>query len=136
MEKTLFEKILDGEIPAKKIYEDEHTLVILDAFPVSPGHLLVLPKKERVTSIIQLSEDARNAFFLTVSKMNQHLREVLACEGVNMLVNDQEAAGPHVVFLHLHLIPRWKNDGVDVRVQSLFKSSEDQLLRIQKKLQL
>lgn len=99
MEDTIFTKIIKGEIPSHKIYEDDLTYAFLDIHPVTDGHVLVIPKAH-VEFIWDLPEDHYEALMKTAKKIGTHLRDVLDVPHVGILV---EGTGvPHV---HVHLIP-------------------------------
>lgn len=98
-ETSIFTKIINGEIPAHKIYEDEHTLAFLDIHPVQPGHTLVIPKKQ-VEFIWDLENDDYAALMATVKAVGLRLRESLAVPYVGIKV-----IGVDVPHAHMHLIP-------------------------------
>lgn len=133
---TIFDKILDGEISAYTIYEDEQTLVFLDIYPAAKGHILVIPKNERVPSLADLSPKAAAALIHTTQKMNKLLKERLDCDGVNHLLADGSASGQEVMHVHMHLIPRYKNDKLHIHEKThVEECSEDDFKEIQSKLQ-
>lgn len=109
-ENCIFCKIAAGEIPSKTIYEDEEFRVILDISPAVKGHALIIPK-EHYADIYSLPEElAANAIVLA-KKLAAHMTEVLKCDGFNIVQNNGEAAGQTVFHFHMHLIPRYKEDG-------------------------
>lgn len=109
-ENCIFCKIAVGEIPSKTIYEDEEFRVILDISPAVKGHALIIPK-EHYADIYSLPEElAANAIVLA-KKLAAHMTEVLKCDGFNIVQNNGEAAGQTVFHFHMHLIPRYKEDG-------------------------
>ena len=99
MEPSIFTKIINGEIPCQKIYEDDKAIAFLDIHPNQPGHTLVVTKVQ-VDQYIDLSESDYNALWLTVKKVARHLKEVLGTDRVKIIVNGTDV--PHV---HVHLIP-------------------------------
>lgn len=99
MQETIFTKIIKGDIPSHKVYEDEKTFAFLDIHPITEGHMLVVPKKQ-VEFIWDLPADDYAALMNTVQKLGGHLRNVLEKPHVGMLVEGVEV--PHV---HVHLIP-------------------------------
>lgn len=107
---TIFEKIIAGEIPAHKVYEDETTFAFLDAEPVNPGHTLVIPK-EPYKDIYDISEDALCAVMTTARKLAPILKEVVGADGINIHNNNEAPAGQKVFHFHIHLIPRFEGDG-------------------------
>jgi histidine triad (HIT) family protein len=99
MQPTLFTKIITGEIPSHKVYEDEKTYAFLDIYPVSEGHVLVIPKNP-VEYIWDLPSEDYDALMTTVHKLGAHLRTVLNVPRVGVLVE-----GTGVPHTHVHLIP-------------------------------
>jgi histidine triad (HIT) family protein len=99
MEDSVFTKIIKGEIPSHKIYEDDKTLAFLDIHPSQPGHSLVIPKRQ-VEFIWDLDPADYQALMATVQKVGRHLREVLQVPYVGIKVVGEEV--PHA---HVHLVP-------------------------------
>ena len=98
-EKTIFEKIISGEVPSYKVYEDELTCAFLDAFPTVRGHVLVVPKRA-VDKIYDLSSEDWDAVWATVKKMSVHMEKVL---GQRIFY---QVMGTEVSHAHVHLIPQ------------------------------
>lgn len=107
---TIFEKIINGEIPSSKLYEDDISIVILDINPMVKGHSLVISKKP-YPSIDECPEKELHHLFDIVKKINLKLKEKLNCDGSNILINNGEASGQEIKHLHIHVIPRYYNDG-------------------------
>lgn len=110
MEDTIFGKIIRREIPADIVYEDDQTLAFLDVKPINKGHTLVVPKKF-TRNIFDADENTLNTMILTAQKISNALRETLGADGVNIGINNETAAGQIVFHFHMHIIPRYKNDG-------------------------
>jgi histidine triad (HIT) family protein len=110
MTDCVFCKIRDGQIPSMKVYEDERTLVIMDINPLTAGHCLVLTKTHAAT-IWDSSVDDLQAAMTTAKKVAAGLREAVKPDGLNVLQANGAAAFQSVPHFHLHLIPRWNNDG-------------------------
>ncbi len=108
---TVFEKIIAGDIPAVRVYEDEHVIAILDIAPVTEGHTLVIPKNP-VALLSDLPFTDSTHVFSVVRKLTKALREALSCDAVTVLLRDGPAAGQEVPHLHVHLIPRYENDSL------------------------
>ena len=102
-EKTIFKKIIDGEIPCHKIYEDENFLVFLDAFPKNIGHTLVIPKQETVWV---WDVDLYDEYFALVQRVARAQKKAFDIDMILMLVHGEEV--PHA---HVHLRPQIENDG-------------------------
>ncbi len=107
---SVFEMIINGEIPSQKLYEDDICLVILDINPVHKGHSLVISKGVYPT-IDECPQDELNHMFSVVKKVNLKLKEKLNCDGSNIIINNGKASGQEVPHLHIHVIPRFNNDG-------------------------
>lgn len=112
-EDCIFCKIANGDIPANTLYEDEDFRAIFDASPASKGHALILPK-EHYSNIFELSEEAASKVFVVAKKISAALSEETGCIGINVLQNNGEVAGQTVFHFHMHLIPRYKDDGVGI----------------------
>lgn len=110
MADTIFTRIINREIPAEIVYEDEHTLAFLDIRPVNPGHALVITKKPFI-NLYELDDENRNAVFKTVQKMAIVLKKALGADGINVRINAEAAAGQDVFHFHAHVIPRFEGDG-------------------------
>lgn len=112
----LFCKIVEGEIPSYKIYEDEFVIAFLDINPVSNGHTLIVPKKH-YTDFLELDSDTFNHVINVAKKIHKSLEEKLNCDGITYLHN--YGIAQDVKHYHLHLIPKYKNE-VKVDVKEIF----------------
>ena len=106
----VFDKIITGEIPSHHVYEDDHTLAFLDNFPHTKGHTLVIPKVHAET-IFDLDDAIVPHLYLAVKKVMKILKEKLNPDGFNVGWNHNSAAGQAVPHIHVHVMPRWQNDG-------------------------
>jgi len=106
----VFCKIRDGQIPSMKIYEDERTLVFMDINPLNAGHCLIVTRTHAST-IWDADEDDLQAAITSAKKVALALRQAVKPDGLNMLQANGAAAFQSVPHFHLHLIPRWNNDG-------------------------
>lgn len=109
-EKCIFCKIANGEIPSKTLYEDEEFRVILDLEPAAAGHALILPKNH-YANLYELPDETASQVMLLAKKMAAQMTEKLHCDGFNLVQNNGEGAGQTVFHFHMHLIPRYKDDG-------------------------
>lgn len=109
-EDCIFCKIANGQIPAKTLYEDDDFRVILDLGPATKGHALIIPK-EHADNLYELPEDTASRVLLTAQKVAGKIKEKLHCDGLNLIQNNGEAAGQTVMHFHMHIIPRYENDG-------------------------
>jgi histidine triad (HIT) family protein len=122
-DKTIFARILDGEIPCHRVYEDDHVLAFLDINPLSPGHLLVIPK-ERKAYLHELSDDAAAALGRVLPRL---ARAVLAATGAgayNVLQNNGPSAHQAVFHVHFHIIPKLGERGLGIGWQPGSLSAE------------
>ena len=110
MSDCIFCKIANGEIPSATLYEDEDFRVILDLGPASKGHALILPKAH-AANIYEISDDMAAKAMILAKKMATKMTEALKCDGFNVVQNNGEPAGQTVFHFHMHLIPRYVNDG-------------------------
>lgn len=115
----VFCKIIDGKIPAYKIYEDNDVLAFLDVNPVTYGHTLVVPK-DHYESFLSTPKDIMNKVMNVAQRIGQVQIEQLGAKGVNILMNCYEAAGQVVKHFHVHVIPRYEStDGFKLEMKDL-----------------
>jgi len=114
-EPTIFGRILDGEIPCHRVYEDEHVLAFLDAGPLSLGHVLVIPK-ERAAFLHELSDDAAAAIGRVLPRIARAVVAVTGCSDYNVLQNNGAAANQAVFHVHFHIIPK-HSDGSGLGIE-------------------
>nr|WP_283776535.1 HIT family protein [Stappia sp. WLB 29] len=111
-DQNVFAKILRGELPAQKVYEDDKTLVIMDIMPRGDGHVLVLPKTPS-RNILDIAEDDLNAVMKTVQKMAHAVVRAFDADGTTIQQFSESAGGQVVFHTHVHVIPRFA--GVSLR---------------------
>ena len=124
----IFCKIANGDIPSKTLYEDEEFKVILDVGPATRGHALILPKNH-YANLYELPDETAVKVMLLAKKMAVLMTEKLGCDGFNLVQNNGKAAGQTVFHFHLHLIPRYKEDGQTLGWKSL-EPTQDELENI------
>ena len=107
---TVFEMIINGEIPSVKLYEDDQCIVILDINPVAKGHALVISRKPYPT-FTDVPAETLHHMMDVARKVDQKQREVLKAEGTNIMINNSPASGQEVPHLHIHVVPRFTGDG-------------------------
>ncbi len=122
-EKTLFEKIIDREIPATILYEDENTISFLDISPFEKGHLLIVPKKP-YEFVWEMPEDEFLTLQEVVLKMSKHVKESLNC-GLNIHQNNGVIASQVVPHVHFHLVPRIEDKPVYAPGKTDYDSEEE-----------
>ena len=108
----VFCKIASGDIPAYKVYEDEHTLIFMDIAKDVDGHMVAIPKKH-VKSILDCDTETLSYLMATVKKVSNHCIDHCGYDGVNLLNASDESAGQSVPHFHIHIIPRKTGDGID-----------------------
>lgn len=121
MSETIFSKILRGDIPCHKVYEDDHVLAFLDVGPLSTGHTLVIPKEAKAT-LDQLSDESSAAIGRVLPRICRAVKKVTGCDAYNVLQNNGALAHQAVFHVHFHIIPKPNADeglGVDWPSQKL-----------------
>jgi len=106
---NIFAKILGGQIPSVKVYEDDKTLAFMDVMPEAEGHVLVIPK-EGAENILDLSPAGLAALMATTQKVAKAVDKALSPDGILLKQYNRAAAGQSVFHVHFHIVPRW--DGV------------------------
>ncbi len=124
MDNCIFCKIASGEIPSNTIYEDDSFRVILDNGPATKGHALVLPK-EHYANLFEIPEDVLSKAAVVAKKVAGTMKDKLSCDGLNLVQNNGEAAGQTVMHFHLHIIPRYNDDGQHILWQPTSPSAEE-----------
>jgi len=109
----IFCKIIDGEIPAVKVLDEELVLAFMDINPSSPGHMLVVPKKH-AENIFEIPEGDLAGVTAAVKRCATAVKDALKAEGVTVLQLNGRASDQIVPHLHIHIIPRWENDGLSI----------------------
>lgn len=133
MSKTIFEKIIDREIPANIVYEDNEVLAFMDAFPLSKGHTLVIPKRP-IENIYELDDETGAKVMAAVTKVSKALRDAFNPKGLNVVQNNGSYASQSVFHLHFHLIPRYDDeyDGFNYKWDPVSEpGSDDERLEIE-----
>src|SRR5512147_1619638 len=110
---TIFDKILSGEIPSWKVYEDDHVFAFLDIGPLSDGHTLVIPK-ERKAQLHQLSDEASAAIGRVLPRLCRAVMAATGATAYNVLQNNGSAAHQVVMHVHFHIIPKFNDAGLGI----------------------
>lgn len=111
MSDSIFTQIIKGKIPSSQVYEDEHTIAILDIHPINKGHVLVIPKKP-YRNIYDLPEDIYVHMMIVTKKLASAVKKATKADGINIIMNNDPAAGQMVAdHAHVHVIPRFIGDG-------------------------
>jgi len=109
----IFCKIIQGEIPATKVYEDEKVLAFMDINPLNDGHTLIVPKRHAET-IFEIDPQDLIATIKVAQRLAIAIKKALDSDGMIVVQLNNKAAGQMVPHLHIHLIPRWENDGLQI----------------------
>lgn len=128
----IFCKIANGEIPSKTLFEDEKFRVILDLGPATKGHALILPKSH-YRNLFDIDENVAKDAIALAKKMAITMKEKLDCDGFNLVQNNEECAGQTVFHFHMHLIPRYTEDGQKIGWKPQ-EPTQDELALIQAKI--
>ncbi|MGQ3412869.1 HIT family protein [Natrinema sp. LN54] len=107
---TIFSQIVEGEIPARIVYEDEETVAFLDANPLAPGHTLVIPKDE-YERLNDVPDDVATDLYATIHRMVPAVEAAVDADATTVAFNNGEEAGQEVPHVHCHIIPRFEGDG-------------------------
>jgi len=110
---TIFDKILDGEIPCQKVYEDDHVLAFLDINPLSEGHTLVIPK-ERKATLHELSDEQTAAIGRVLPRLARAVMKATGARHYNVLQNNGAPAHQAVMHVHFHIIPKTDDGGLGI----------------------
>jgi histidine triad (HIT) family protein len=133
MEDCIFCKIIKGEVPSYKIYEDDFVFAFLDINPLAKGHTLIIPKKHKkdIFEVEDLDKIAIVAKFIS-----KKIKEVLNCEGINIYHASGEAAGQTVFHFHVHIIPRNRGDDINFSSMKGIKMEKEEFENLLIKLKI
>ena len=113
MSDCIFCRIVAKEIPATLVHEDDQTIVFMDIGQVNPGHVLVAAKSHADT-IFTLDEELAGALFQTTAKVAKAIKRAFAPQGLSVYQANGKAAGQTVSHVHIHIVPRWDDDGMNL----------------------
>ena len=113
MTQCIFCRIVAGQIPSTRVYEDQHTLAFMNIGQVNPGHVLVAVKPH-VENIFGLDDALAGALFRTAARVSNAIRAAFQPHGLSVYQANGPAAGQTVFHLHVHLVPRWDGDGMEL----------------------
>src|SRR3712207_3062736 len=111
-EGNIFAKILRGEMPAARVFEDEHVFAFMDVFPQAKGHTLVIPKQSRARNLLEEEPQALSHLILGVQRVARAVRAALNPDGIVITQFNGAPAGQTIYHLHFHIIPRWEGVAV------------------------
>ena len=124
----IFCKLANGEIPTNAIYEDDTFKVILDMGPATKGHALILPK-DHYDNLFEIDDQVAGKAMILAKKLANKMMDKLGADGLNLVQNNNEAAGQTVNHFHLHVIPRYKDDGQNI-LWNPTKPTEEELKEV------
>lgn len=114
MSESIFARIVSGEIPCQRVFENEHVLAFLDISPLAEGHTLVIPKRT-VARAAELTPDEAAEIARVLPELVRKVALAVEAEGCNVLLNDGRVAGQEIPHVHFHIIPRRAGDGLGYR---------------------
>ena len=118
MADCIFCKIIVGEIPSSKVYEDDQVVAFLDISQVTPGHTLVVPK-QHFRNLLEMDADSASQLFARVPDIARKVMKATGAKGMNILNNNEEIAGQTVFHTHVHLAPRYEEtDGLQISFET------------------
>ena len=118
MADCIFCKIIAGEIPSSKVYEDDQVVAFLDISQVTPGHTLVVPK-QHFRNLLEMDADSTSQLFARVPDIARKVMKATGAKGMNILNNNEEIAGQTVFHTHVHLAPRYEEtDGLQISFET------------------
>ena len=106
---NIFAKILRGEIPAVRVWEDDHVLAFMDVFPQSEGHVLIISKTSTARTLLEIEPHALARLTAAVQRTARAVEKALRPDGFQIMQFNGEAGGQTVFHLHFHIIPRWSD---------------------------
>ena len=125
MEDCIFCKIINGEIPCSKVYENDKVLAFLDISPVNKGHALVIPK-EHYKDLLSLPDNVLAEVAKVGKKVAKAVMKATGADGFNLGQNNGKTAGQVVMHFHLHIIPRFEDDGLILWPQGKYEGKEEE----------
>ena len=123
MEECLFCKIVKGELPSSKIYEDEDTLAFLDIFPVNKGHSLVI-SKEHYENIFDVPAESLAKISSVMKNVADAVKKGVNADGISIAQSNGKDAGQVIPHIHFHIMPRFKDDGLKLWPQGKYEEGE------------
>jgi histidine triad (HIT) family protein len=110
MDDCIFCKIIQGKIPCAKVYEDDNVFAFLDIGPVNKGHTLVVPK-EHYRTFLETPDEVMQEIIVAGKKISKAIIKAVKADGINIGISTEKAAGQVIFHTHMHLMPRFANDG-------------------------
>ncbi len=123
-ENCIFCKIVDGIIPSKSVMETENCIVVLDAFPATKGHVLIVTRDHKET-LVDMTDAELSDVAKLMRDVGSAVKKATGCDGINFVNNLGEAAGQKIMHAHFHILPRYENDSVVMTFQQLKLTEEE-----------
>lgn len=120
----IFCKIIEGGLPSYKVYEDNSVVAFLDIFPIHPGHVLVVPKKHSVDIFDTPGEELHRVMDVA-KKLAPAVMKAMKADAINIGMNNKPAAGQVVMHIHVHIIPRFRDDGLKTWPQKPYNNDKE-----------
>jgi len=128
MTDCIFCKIVKGEIPSSKVYETKNTLAIMDIQPVNKGHVLIIPKIHYET-LLDLPDNILTEISILVKRVSAAVKHGVKAPGFNIMMNNYPVAGQVVPHAHIHIVPRFLNDGLRLWPGGSYKEGEQEQIK-------
>jgi histidine triad (HIT) family protein len=112
-EDCIFCKVLAGEIPSERVYEDDHAVAVMDINPWTRGHAVVIPRKH-AADVFEIDDDELEHVIVAAKRLATKMRDTLGCDGINLLQSNGRAAWQTIFHLHFHVIPRYDGDPLEL----------------------
>lgn len=126
MDNCIFCKIIAGEIPSAKVYEDDGFIAFMDINPIALGHTLVIPKTH-CRNVFDTPLDVVAGFYPVVAKVANAVKKAFGADGVNIMQFNEPAAGQEVYHSHIHIIPRYEGDNLGIVMPSRLKPTIEEI---------
>ncbi len=123
MKDCLFCKIINGDVPSTKIYEDENSYAFLDINPINRGHTLLVPKKHS-RNFFDADDKTLQQLVIVSKKLSVAIKDGVSADGINIHINNEPTAGQVIFHTHLHIIPRFSDDNIKMWERGEYKESE------------
>ncbi len=131
-EDCIFCKVLAGEIPSEPIYEDDHAIAVMDINPWTRGHAVVFPRRH-AANLFEIEDDELQHVAVAAKRVATKMRDGLDCDGVNLLQSNGKAAWQTIFHLHVHVIPRYDGDPLQLPVRPQ-QATPDELAAVAKEI--
>jgi histidine triad (HIT) family protein len=129
MKDCIFCRIIAGEIPCTKVFEDDLTLSFMDISPLNKGHLLIVPK-EHYTTIVEIAPELYGHLYGVTNRISKAVQASLNPDGINIMQLNGKAANQVVPHVHIHIVPRWHGDGLTVSAWEPVPGKMDEIAKI------